>query len=63
MAALGLSGGTWTLRCIMWDLVPQPGIEPRHPALGVQSHNHWTTRGVSGVYFFFFLGFFFIYFY
>ena len=51
MAALGLSGGTWTLSCIMWDLGPQPGIEPRPPAMRVQSHNHWTTRDVSGVYF------------
>ena len=24
-------------------LVPQPGIEPVSPALGVQSLNHWTT--------------------
>ena len=30
----------------MWDLVPQLGIEPRHPALGVQSHSHWTARDV-----------------
>ena len=39
LAALGLS-------CGMWDLVPQPGIEPRPPALGVQSLTHWTTREV-----------------
>ena len=32
--------------CIMWDLVPQPGIEPASPALGVQSLSHWTTREV-----------------
>ena len=30
----------------MWDLVPQPGIEPRPPALGGQSLSHWTTREV-----------------
>ena len=28
----------------MWDLVPWPGIEPRPPALAVQSLSHWTTR-------------------
>ena len=27
----------------MWDLVPQPGIKPRPPALGAQSPSHWTT--------------------
>ena len=27
-------------------LVLQPGIEPVHPALAVQSLNHWTTREV-----------------
>ena len=25
-------------------LVPQPGIEPRPPALEARSHNHWTAR-------------------
>ena len=30
----------------MWDLVPQPGIEPRAPALGVWSPTHWTTGEV-----------------
>ena len=30
----------------MWDLVPQPGIEPRMPALGAQSLTHWITREV-----------------
>ena len=34
--------------CGMWDLVPWPGMEPRPPALGVQSH--WTTRGVPREY-------------
>ena len=32
----------------MWDLVPQPGIEPGFPALVAQSLSHWTTREVSG---------------
>ena len=31
--------------CGRWDL-PLPGIEPRPPALGAQSLNHWTTREV-----------------
>ena len=39
LAALGLS-------CCMQDLAPCPGIEPRPPALGVQSLSHWTTREV-----------------
>ena len=30
----------------MRDLAPQPGIEPRPPALGAQSPTHWTTREV-----------------
>ena len=30
----------------MQDLVPQPGIEPRPPALGTWSLTRWTTRGV-----------------
>ena len=29
-----------------WDLVPQPGIEPRPLALGVRSLTHRTTREV-----------------
>ena len=33
---------TWA----MWDLVPQPGREPRPPALGVWSLSHWTPREV-----------------
>ena len=36
----------------MWDLVPRPGIEPGHPALGVHSLTHWTTRKVpTNLYF------------
>ena len=31
------------LSCGMWDLVPWLGIEPWLPALGMQSHSHWTT--------------------
>ena len=27
------------------NLVPQPGTEAGHPALGAQSLNHWTARG------------------
>ena len=33
------------LSCDIWDLVPQPGIKPRAPALRDQSLSHWTTRG------------------
>ena len=40
------SGGMWTLSCGTWYLVPQPGMEPRPPALGVGSLSHWTTREV-----------------
>ena len=46
------------LSCSMCDLVPWSGVEPRPPALGVQSLSHWTTRKVplpfpldsSGIY-------------
>ena len=30
----------------MWDLVPCPGIEPGHLALGAGSLSHWITREV-----------------
>ena len=30
-------------------LVPQPGIKPMPPILGVQSLNHWTTREVPSI--------------
>ena len=40
MTALGLS-------CSMWDLVPWPGIEPRPPALGVQSLSYWECRALA----------------
>ena len=36
----------WLLSYSMWDLVPQPGIEPRPPAFGVWSPSHWTTKEV-----------------
>ena len=39
LAVLGLSWG-------MQNLVPQPGIELKGPALGMQSLSHWTTREV-----------------
>ena len=39
LAAPGLSGG-------LWDQFPWTEIEPRPPALGAQSLNHWTTREV-----------------
>ena len=29
-----------------WNLVPQPGTDPRPPALGGQSLSHWTTREI-----------------
>ncbi|XP_057560751.1 WD repeat-containing protein 82 isoform X1 [Hippopotamus amphibius kiboko] len=40
--------GIFVAAC-MWDLVPQPGIEPRPPALGVRSLTHWTTREVPPI--------------
>ena len=36
LSAPGLSLG-------LWDLVPWPGIEPRPPAMWVQSPTHWTN--------------------
>ena len=40
---------SWGMRTLsrMWDLVPQPGVEPMLTSLGVQSLSHWTTREVS----------------
>ena len=32
--------------CSMWDLVHQPGIEPRPPTLEAWCLSHWTTREV-----------------
>ena len=42
LAVPGFSCGIWTLSCGTWNRVQWPGIEPRPPALGVQSLNHWT---------------------
>ena len=36
----------------MGDLVPRSGIEPRPPALGVQSLTPWTTREVTQIWLF-----------
>ena len=41
-----VSCGMWTLSCRMCDLVPQPGIKPGPPALGVWCLSHSTTRKV-----------------
>ena len=43
LALLGLS-------CGMWGLVLCPGIEPRPPALGVQSLSHLTIREVPKIF-------------
>ena len=32
--------------CSLWELVPLLGIEPRAPALGTRSLNHWDAREV-----------------
>ena len=42
LAVPGLSCGILSFSCGTWNLVQWPGIEPRPPALGVQSLNHWT---------------------
>ena len=48
-----LTGRNLVLSFFFWPcfvayelLVPQPGTEPRPPALGARSLNHWTTREV-----------------
>ena len=50
---LAAAYGTFDLHCTMQDLlvvaceiylVPQPGNEPRPPALEAWSLSHWTTR-------------------
>ena len=38
--------GIVSLCCGMWDLVLQPGIQPRPPALRVRSAGHWTAWDV-----------------
>ena len=35
----------------MWDLAPQPEMEPTPPAVQVQSPNHATTREVLSLSF------------
>ena len=40
------SCGLGPLGCVMWDLVPSPGIEPRPPALGEWSFSQWTTKEI-----------------
>ena len=42
--SLGLSCDSCTLSCIVWDLVPWPGVQPRPPALGARTVGHWTSR-------------------
>ena len=37
------------LSCGMWDLVPQPEIEPGPPYIRRQILNHWTTREVPSL--------------
>ena len=39
------------LSCGMWNLVPEPGIEPRPPALGVRSPSHWNTQRSPSAHF------------
>ena len=36
----------------MWDLAPQPGMEPRPPVLGPRSLSHWASREVPIVAYF-----------
>ena len=48
-STLGKMGSIWdthTSPHSMWDLVPQPGVEPMPPALAARSFNHFTTRQV-----------------
>ena len=58
MTAPGLSCSAHNLFAAvvgMWDLVPQPGIEPWLPALGAWSLSHRTTREVLMVQFYGFI--------
>ena len=41
---LVMARGIFSFR--MWALIPQPGMEPGPPALGVQSFSLWATREV-----------------
>ena len=36
----------WELLFAAWDLVPWPGIDLGHPALGAWTLSHWTSREV-----------------
>ena len=46
------SCGIQTLSCGMWDLVPWPGIEPRHSAQGAWNLSHQTTgKSLYGNYY------------
>ena len=46
------SCGIQTLSCGMWDLVPWPGIEPRHSAQGAWNLSHRTTgKSLCGNYY------------
>ena len=44
--ALRIFAARGHLSCSMHDLVAQPGIERRPPALGAQVLTHWTTRAL-----------------
>ena len=41
----------WLCHMVCGISVPQPGIEPAHPAVEVWRLNHWTAREVSSVLF------------
>ena len=41
LAVLGLSCSIWE-----WDLVPQAGVKPGPPVLGLCRLSHWTTKKV-----------------
>ena len=51
LAVLGLGCGMLSHSCSMCDLVPQPGIELKTPAMGAWNLSHWTTREVPPVLF------------
>ena len=42
----GLSLAFGIFSCSLWDLVPQPEMEPRPPALGARRVSHCITREV-----------------
>ena len=47
LTALGHSCNIQTLSWGIWDLVPQPRIEPRPPTLGAQSFSLWTAAAAA----------------